>query len=112
MYNLRGRIMRNKRKNKRRNCSVPVEGKAGGVFHRTQTIDISNAGIGLISRKKIPLQKKITLELELSKERVPVFVVGKVEWVRPIINSRNYRVGMSFANVLKGSKSSLSQYFL
>ena len=102
----------NKRKSERLRCLVPVDGKQGDVFDRTQTFDISKGGIGFISAQRIPLNKQIAMAIELAPDDVPVVVVGKVKWVRQISNSEIYRVGMSFEDVLSGSKSRLNQYFM
>ena len=101
----------NKRRNKRLTCAVPVEGKEGGVFDHSQTIDFSKGGIGLVSQKKLSVNKEIMLELDLRENEDPVFVRGKVQWVRPIDESSLYRIGLSFKEVLQGSKTRLNQYF-
>ena len=103
--------LKNKRKTERVTCLVPVEGKKGSAFDLTQTIDISKQGIGFISQNKIPLNKKITIELDLHEEDAPVFVTGKVKWVHPIENEKAYRIGLSFVDVKHGSKSRLNKYF-
>lgn len=101
----------NKRKNKREQCLVPVDGKEDGPFASTQTIDISKEGIGFISKKKIAKNKQIAIELELDEEGDPVFVIGKVKWVRAIPDSESFRVGLHFDDILRGSKSRLYKYF-
>lgn len=101
----------NKRKSKRQECYVPVDGKTGGVFDQTQTVDISKGGLGFISRRKIPLDKEIPIELDMGDNENPIFVIGKVKWVRPLEDSDSYRVGVIFKDVLKGSKTRLQQYF-
>jgi len=102
--------MKNKRKNRRISCGVPIEGKEGSVFDQTRTIDISTSGIGFISQRKIPLNKKIALALELDAFGEPVLVIGQVRWVQPISNTETYRIGMTFADVPRGSKSRLHKY--
>ena len=101
----------NKRKNIRINCAVPVEGKAGSVFDKTATVDVSKGGLGFISRHHIPLNKEIAIELDLFGETDPVLVIGRVRWVRHVAKSVYYRVGLAFEDVLKGSKSRLERYF-
>jgi len=99
------------RKNKRRSCFVPVEGKTGSVFDHTQAVDFSKGGLGFVSEHRIPVNKEIPIELELAVEGNPVFVIGKVQWVRRILDSKAYRIGVSFTDILRGSKSRLNQYF-
>jgi len=99
------------RKNRRRICFVPVEGKEGSVFDHTQAVDFSKGGLGFVSEHRIPVNKEIPIELELTAEGNPIFVIGKVQWVRRILDSKNYRVGVSFTDILRGSKSRLNQYF-
>ena len=102
---------RNKRKSERFNCYVPIEGKKGTVFASSQTVDISKDGIGFISNKVVPLNKKITIEIALAPEGESVLVIGKVTWIRQLSNINSYRIGVKFANVLSGSRSRLDKYF-
>lgn len=104
--------MKNKRKNSRYTCFVPVDGKKGSPFALTQTFDISKGGIGLVSPKKIPLNKRIAIELDLSDEgEETVIVIGKVRWVVPDEDTNQYRIGMSFDEIIGGSRSRIEQYF-
>lgn len=103
--------MSHQRKNVRRSCVVPVDGKGGSVFDETLAVDFSKGGIGFISKHRIPLHKKIPIELELSIEGTPIIVVGRVQWVRRLAGSGDYRVGVTFTDVVKGSKSRINQYF-
>ena len=103
--------MDNHRKNERHACQVSVEGKAGSVFDQTQTIDFSKGGVGFVSRHRIPVSKEIPMELDLAMDGEPVLVIGRVQWVRRISNSKHYRIGVAFKNVMQGSKSRLNQYF-
>lgn len=103
--------MKNQRKNERYDCLVPMEGKEGGPFEDTKTVDFSRSGLGFISHRKIPLNKEIAIQLDLSEEGDSALVIGKVRWINRIENSENYRVGISFEDVLSGSKSFLDSYF-
>ena len=103
--------MNNKRKNKRISCLVPVDGKTGSVFEETKTIDFSKGGMGFISHQRIPLHKKIAIAIELSENEEPVVVIGTVQWVRPISQSDCFRCGLSFEEIVSGSKTRLSRYF-
>jgi len=100
-----------KRKEKRSECFVPVEGQGGSAFGRIKSVDFSRGGIGLISQRLIPLNKEITVELDLDEQGDPVFAVGVVKWVTKIAGSNNFRVGLSFKEVLSGSKSRLNTFF-
>ena len=100
-----------KRKNRRYNCQVPVESKQGSSFDSSQTIDISRDGIGFISPHAIPLNEKIAVEIALTPDSDPVLVLGIVKWVRKITDSEQYRIGLSFLEVLSGSSSRLGKYF-
>jgi len=101
----------NKRKNRRQTCLVPITGKAGSAFDETQTIDISKGGMGIISSRRIPLNKEIAIELDLKEEGEPVLVLGQVKWVEPIVKSKQFRVGVYFKEILNGSKPRLKHYF-
>ena len=103
--------MTNQRKSKRVACLVPVEGKAGGAFDHAATLDFSKEGVGFISEKKIPLHKKVTIALDLGLEEDPIFVRGKVQWVKPMAGSDKFRIGIFFSDFLNRSRSKLKQYF-
>ena len=103
--------MLNKRKNERLALQVPVEGKTGDVFDHINTIDFSRGGFGFICDHEVPLSKEIAIEIDLEKDGTPVFVIGKVKWVEPMIDSAKFRVGLSFESVFKGSKTRLNKYF-
>jgi len=103
--------MSNHRKNQRYNCVVPVDGKKGAAFDRTRAVDFSKGGVGFISDRRVPVNKEIPIELDLTAEGNPVLVIGKVQWVRRIEDRKQYRIGVSFKDVLNGSKSQFNQYF-
>ena len=98
------------RKAKRYNCTVPVDGKEGSVFEHTRTVDISRNGIGFVSDTALPLNQKIAVEIALSADGEPVVVMGVVKWVRKLTDSDQYRIGMTFAEVLSGSQTRLNQF--
>lgn len=98
------------RKAKRYNCTVPVDGKQGSPFDHTRTVDISRNGIGFISDTALPINQKIAVEIALSPDGEPVVVMGVVKWVRKLTDSDQYRIGMTFAQVLSGSQTRLNQY--
>lgn len=101
----------NKRKNKRLSCLVPLEGKKGSVFDSTNVVDISKGGLGFISSRRIPVNKRIPIELDLQEDGNPVLVIGRVLWSRAIKGSSKYRIGVTFEDVLRGSKGRLQKYF-
>ena len=98
------------RKAKRYGCAVPVDGKEGSVFDHTKTVDISRNGIGFISDTALPLNEKIAVEIALSPDGEPVVVMGVVKWVRKLTDSEQFRIGMTFAQVLSGSQTRLNKY--
>ncbi len=102
--------MINKRKSKRVNCGVPVDGSKDSLFDQTKIVDFSEEGIGCVSTHAIPISKEITVELDLNEKQEPVFAVGQVKWVRHVSNSDNFRIGMSFKKMLKGTKSRLVRF--
>ena len=91
--------------------SVPIDGKDGSVFDQTQTVDFSKKGLGFVSRHRIPVSIEILIEIELTVDGNPIFVIGRVQWAHRILNSKNYRIGILFKDVMTGSKSRLNQYF-
>ena len=103
--------MSNKRRAPRVNCIVPVDSKQGSLFDQLQTIDISRGGLGFVSHQRIPINKRIAIELDLFDETEPVVVIGRVRWVKTIGKSENYRIGLAFEEVISGSQSRINQYF-
>ena len=101
----------NKRSEARHDCFVPVESKDGSVFDHTKTMDISRHGIGFLSDHPVPVNQKIAVEIALKPNTEPVLVVGVVKWVRKISDSDQYRVGMTFADVISGSATRLDKHF-
>ena len=53
----------------RKECHVPVESKEGTAFDSSQTIDISTGGVGFVSRKKVPINTKMAIEIDLTPNR-------------------------------------------
>ena len=103
--------MQNRRKNKRLNCLVPVDSKTNSIFDSMKAVDISKGGMGFIAQHKLALNQEIAIEIDLDQEDMPAFVIGKVRWVQQVPGTEYYRVGMSFENVLRGSKSRLDKFF-
>lgn len=99
------------RKNLRKGCVVPVDGKNDSAFSDICTIDIGSGGLGFISDHPIPVHKRIAVEVELGRAGDPVLMMAEVKWVRPFEDGRRYRIGMKFVRVLSsGSRSRLTQY--
>lgn len=104
-------MTRERRRNERQSCLVPVESKQGSPFAQTLTIDISRTGIGFISKKKIPVDKTIAVELDLPNQAESALVMGQIKWVSRIPESSFYRVGMLLTEDLSaGSKMQLKNY--
>lgn len=102
--------MQNKRKMLRHTCTVPVDGKQGGPFESSKTVDFSQGGLGLISNRKISLNKEIAIELDLSAEGHSALVVGKVQWVNLIAETNHFRIGVAFKEMLQGSRANVKGY--
>ncbi|MBI3602380.1 MAG: PilZ domain-containing protein [Candidatus Omnitrophica bacterium] len=100
-----------KRAEPRRNCFVPIEGKTDSSFDQTQTVDISRHGIGFLSSYPHSMNEKIAIEIQLKADTDPVLVIGIVKWVRKLSDSEQYRVGLTFSEVLSGSPTRLDRYF-
>ena len=100
-----------KRKNKRQNCAVLVEGKQGSMFDKTKTVDFCKGGFGFVSQNEVPIGEEITIEIDFGELEMSAIVKGKVKWVQPISESGNFRMGLSFISIERGSKSRLNKYF-
>ena len=102
----------NKRKTKRQFCYVPVEAKKGTPFDKICTVDISRDGIGFISQKRVKVDEKVAIAVELTSEGKTALVLGQVKWIREMPQSAEYRLGIKFTNILvQGSKAILKSYF-
>ncbi|MFH0754558.1 MAG: PilZ domain-containing protein [Candidatus Omnitrophota bacterium] len=98
-----------KRKTRRFDCNVPVNGKEDALFSRSKTFDISRDGIGFISDHAIALKERVAIELALKPDTEPVLVIGEVKWVRKLADSEQYRIGLTFADVIDGSREDIDQ---
>ena len=96
-----------KRKCRRFDCTVPVDGKEGALFSSTRTFDISRDGIGFVSHYPAKLNEKVAIELVLKPDTEPVLVVGEVKWVNRIAKSDQYRVGLTFADIIDGKRADI-----
>lgn len=102
--------IKNKRVKQRKNCLVPVEGKRGTTFADSQTVDISEGGMGLISSRAIPLDEKIAVEIATAPDAEPIVVMGKVVWVRKMAAEDRYRVGLKFQKtVISGARQKFNR---
>ena len=101
----------NKRKSRRTNCFVPIDGKKGGIFDQSQTVDLSKRGIGLISNYKLAIGQEIPIELDFNGDINSVLVLGRVIWSIQDSQIKAYRAGINFVDVLRGSKGKLKQFF-
>lgn len=97
----------NKRRTARKTCLVPVDAKRGGVFDKTQTVDISRGGVGFVSRASVPVAEEIAVEIELSHLEAPVLVMGQVKWIQADRENDMYRFGIEFGKVLSGARPKL-----
>jgi c-di-GMP-binding flagellar brake protein YcgR len=101
----------NKRKAHRFSCLVPVDGKDGSAFAGTRTVDISRSGIGFLSAVPVPLHERVAIELALKADTDPVLVVGEVRWVHKDAHSNQYRIGLTFSDIIDGSQDFLDESF-
>lgn len=95
----------NNRHGKRTGCCVPVDGKPGSEFEDLCTVDISPGGLGLVSGKRVFVDDKITVALQLDAQKDPVLTVGQVKWVKKLPGLRGYRVGMQLLDERETLKS-------
>src|SRR6185503_14460851 len=94
-----------KRKSPRFECQVPIMTKKGTAFDTSQTVDISQGGVGIISERFIPINTKMAVEIALAPESEPVLTVGRVKWVQKIPQSDQFRIGMVFSKVARDINS-------
>lgn len=63
----------------------------------------------MISRHRLPVNKEIAIQLDLSEDGQSALVMGKVQWVNPI--AENYfRIGLAFKEMLQGSRANVKGY--
>ncbi len=101
-----------KRKDPRFSCYVPVMCKKGTAFEHSQTTDISAGGAGFISNRLVPVKTKMMVEINLTPASDPVLALGEVCWVRQMAQSENFRIGLKFVEVSSAVRSQLSKCFL
>ena len=102
--------MQNKRKNSRHACTVLVDGKQGGPFESSKTVDFSQGGLGLISSRRLSVNKEIAIQLDLSEQGHSALVVGKVQRVSPIAETNHFRIGVVFQEMIQGSRTNVKDY--
>lgn len=105
-------MKKDKRKLKRYPCFVPVESRKGTEFDRSQTVDISSKGAGFLSRRFIPVDTKMAVELNLSSQGDPVMAMGRVTWIRQIPDSDMYHLGLTFTEIPARIKNRLEKIFV
>lgn len=80
-----------------------------------QVETISNAGLGVISRKKLPADMTIVLALELSDGQGPVEIEGKVVWQSSLGMDKDglgeyLRAGIAITRISKNNRERLIDY--
>jgi len=99
------------RKAIRHKCFVPVEANTTSPFSDLCTFDIGKGGMGLVSRKKVPVHKHIAVEVDMVANGDPALVMGEVRWVRKDYETGTYKVGLKFIKVLSsGSRTRLKTF--
>ena len=101
----------NNRIETRNKCFVPVESKSGSLFDQTQTVDISNHGVGFISSHPHNINEKIAVEIQLKSNTDSIVVIGIVKWIHRLSDSEQFRIGMNYDEFISGSQRSLNHYF-
>jgi len=105
-------IVKDKRKNPRHNCYVPVMCKKGTMFDHSQTMDISSGGAGFVTPRFIPIKTKMMVEISLTPDSEPIMALGEVMWVTQVPHSDNFRIGLKFIDISTPVKSRLEKYFI
>ncbi len=103
--------MANQRQEKRWDCVVPVESGRHTEFDGAQSIDFSRRGIGFITKTALPINREIAVALDLDMSDSPVLAKGRVMWVQSIPGTDQYRVGLSFENIVDDGQNRLNEYF-
>lgn len=103
--------MDNQRQDKRWDCVVPVESGHNAEFDGAQSFDFSRKGIGFVTKVPVAVDRQIAVALDLDESNSPVFVKGRVKWVQRIEGTDQFRVGLSFENMLSDGQNRLNEYF-
>ncbi|MCK4851703.1 MAG: PilZ domain-containing protein [Candidatus Omnitrophica bacterium] len=73
--------------------------------------DVSSAGVGIVTNKKVAEGDRIKLELMVPGDDVPMFVIAEVVWAaREPDAVRNYCAGFHFAAMHPSDKKRLVNY--
>ena len=99
-----------KRKSTRSSCKVPVLCKKDTMFDNSQTVDISDSGVGFFAQRFIPVDTSMILEIALAPKAEPLLAVGRVKWIQKVGYMDKYRVGMEFTDISESSKNRLAKY--
>ena len=96
----------------RNTCRLPVRlyPKQEPRVIETLTKDLSLGGLRCLSRQEKPSGAPLSVELMLEPGERPLTVRGHVAWSRPIQQSDQFEVGISFYAVQENTKKHLSSY--
>lgn len=75
-----------------------------------ETVDISIGGIQIITDQKFDMDKKLKLIISVTNTDIPIPIIGRVAWIRPVEGKEIYRVGLEFTEFLNGRKNLLEKY--
>ena len=85
------------------------EGDNGGA--EMNVSDVSSAGVGIVTNKKVSEGDRIKLELMVPGDDIPMFVIAEVVWAaREPDAVRNFCAGFYFTGIHHSDKKRLVNY--
>lgn len=105
-------MFRERRRAPRIACYVPVRLFQDDPLHVLETLtkDLGDGGLRCVSPVFKPVSTPIVLELMLGGGEQPVSVHGHIAWFKPIPNSEQFNLGVSFDSVSEHDTKLLSGY--
>ena len=78
----------------------------------TYTRDISLQGARIRAKNILPVGTYLNVELTLNNLQEMIIVLGKVKWIRSIIENEYYEIGVEFINTPVDAFTKLWNYIL
>ena len=76
----------------------------------TYTRDISLQGARIRAKNILPVGTYLNVELTLNNLQEMIIVLGKVKWIRSIIENEYYEIGVEFVNTSEEAMKILKDY--
>lgn len=86
------------------------QAKIRDIFINNCTKDISASGVGIKTNIRLPIDTLIELEFTSKGIREQIKTLGKVKWVKVIIQDESYEAGIEFCDTPSDATKKLEDY--